>query len=550
MKKLFLYIVITTISLRSFSQSEKLIKQTTIKEVKIYLNGAIVTRTAQTNVDAGITKLVIDNLSPYINAQSINVTGTGDVTIVAVLHQLNYLNNSEPTPEAKKLQDTLDDLKDRMQFLQNTKYILDQEEQLLLANKQSGGKDGTNAATLNSLADVFIQRLTKVKEQQTLQNKKIKTAQEEINRITNQLAQLNQKNENGTGSIIITVSAKAHTAATLEVSYLVANASWTPLYDIRANDINSPLTLAYKANVTQNTGEEWKDVKLKLSTGNPTLSGDKPLLYPWNLDFVQPVAWKGNGGGNGYANTSGTYTVNVTDANGSLATGSDVQLLADTIQPMAYTWSSLTADANQNQLATDFTIALPYSIPSDGKEYLVEVQNYTLNATYNYSAVPKKDKDVFLAAYIKDWEDLNLVAGNASIYFQNSYVGNTYINTRNTEDSLLFSLGRDKRIVVTREKQKDFSSKQFMGNNITRTYSFEFSIKNTKKDTVVLTVEDQIPLSQNSSIEVKLLESNGAIYNAENGNLKWIINVAPGETQKRKFSFSVKYPKGKTVDGL
>ncbi len=547
MKTIYLLLLLLLSALTSFAQNEKVIKQTTLKEVKIYLNGAIVTRTAQVNLESGRTILTIENLSPYMNPQSINVSGKGNVVLISVQHQLNYLGSNQLTPEARLLQDSLDVLKDKMQLLQNSKYVLEQEEQLLLTNKQAGGKDGTTAVAVNSLADFFVQRLTKVKAEQTTLNKKIKNLQDEINKVTNQLALLKQQYANGSSSIVITLSTTARTSATLELSYLTGNASWVPAYDLRASDINSPIALTYKANVTQNTGEDWNDVKLKLSTGNPTLNSDKPNLYPWYLNFLQPVNY-GYGSGNGLGRQN---TIAIQSKRGEeIPAMAQPYSISDSVSNGTYTWQAPESNILQNQLSTDFTIDLPYTIPSNGKQYMVEVKNYTLNASYYYNAVPKLDKDVFLTAYIKDWESLNLVHGDASVYFQNTYVGNTFINTRNTADSLLFSLGRDKRLIITREKLTDFSSKQFMGNSITRTYNFEFTLKNTKSQPAEITFEDQVPVSQNSDIEIKLLEADGGTFNAENGLITWKVNVGPGETQKRKFSFSVKSPKGKLLNGI
>jgi uncharacterized protein (TIGR02231 family) len=205
---------------------------------------------------------------------------------------------------------------------------------------------------------------------------------------------------------------------------------------------------------------------------------------------------------------------------------------------------------SENQLSTDFEIAIPYSVPSDGKQYAVDVQNYSLNATYNYYAVPKYDKDAFLTASVTGWQEYNLLPGSANVYFEGSYVGESYIDARTTEDTLHLSLGRDKKIVIKREQLKDFNSNQLIGGNRTKTISFEITVRNTKKDAVQINVEDQVPVSQDKDIEVKMMENSGAEYNAETGKLTWKLNLAPNETVKKKLTFSVKYPKDKVINGM
>lgn len=521
------------------AQSEKTVSKNTIKEVTVFLNGAVVNRSASEIIEAGITRLTIDNLSPYINPNSINVTGIGEVTLLSVQHQQNYLQQGKVTAEVKMLQDSLDDLNDKMQALQNTKYIYDQSEQMLLANKQLGGKEGVSPDDFDNFVDIFSERLTKIKDLQSVEQKKINKLNLEITRITNQLATINSGNKKVTGTIVLLVSAKTRQSVKFDFSYKVDKAGWWPLYDIRTDDFKQPLSLTYKANVKQSTGEDWSNVKLKLSTGNPNENGNIPLLYPQYIDFLntQPSSVKLSGG----RNDQGTYQLD--------EKATQLNEVVITSAPQTYKWTSSNVNQNENQLSTDFDIAVPYSINSDGKEQLIEIANYNLTANYSYTTIPKLDKDVFLTAYINNWEDLNLLSGSASIYFQNAFVGNSYINT-DTEDSLLFSLGRDKRIIVNRDKLKELSNKQFLGNAITKTYSYETAIKNTKKETVEVNLEDQLPIAQNTGIEVKLIESDGAAVDQNTGKLKWTINLAAGETVKKKFSFSVKYPKGKVINGL
>ena len=521
------------------AQGEKSITQTAITGVTVFLNGAVVNRSAVATIEAGITKLTINNLSPYINPNSINVTGTGEVTLLSVQHQQNYLQEGKPSSEMKTLQDTLNDLNEKMQALQNAKYVYDQTEQMLLANKQLGGKEGVSPDDLDNFVDVFSERLSKVKELQSVEMKKINKLNIEIIRISKQMALINSGNNKVTGTIILLVGSKTKQPVTFDFSYKVDNAGWSPLYDIRTNDFNAPLTLTYKANVRQSTGEEWNNVKIRLATGNPTENGNIPQLNPQYIDFLNTPP------------PAVTARDISKDASGYQMEQKSTQLNEVVIAsvPQTRKWTSSTVTQNENQLSTDFDIAVPYTISSDGKEQLVEIASNALSANYNYTTIPKLDAAVFLTAYINNWEDLNLLSGNAAVYFQNAFVGNSYINT-DTEDSLLFSLGRDKRIIVNREKLKELSSKQFLGSAITKTYTYEIALKNTRKEGVAVIVEDQLPLAQNAGIDVKLIESDGAVADQISGKLTWTINIAAGETVKKKFSFSVRYPKGKVISGM
>jgi uncharacterized protein (TIGR02231 family) len=198
----------------------------------------------------------------------------------------------------------------------------------------------------------------------------------------------------------------------------------------------------------------------------------------------------------------------------------------------------------------DFQINMPYSIDGDGKSANVEIMNYTLSASYMYFTAPKLDKDAFLLARVSGWSELNLLPGSASVYFEGNYVGNSTINPSSTEDTLDLSLGRDKRIIITRELKKEFSQTRFTGSNVVKEFMYEINIKNTKKDNIQLVLEDQFPVSKNSEIKVTLGETSGASVDQMNGKLTWRMEMEPSATEKRTLSYQVKYPKDKPVQGL
>jgi len=362
--------------------------------------------------------------------------------------------------------------------------------------------------------------------------------QEEINKVKKQLQSLNAKRNRSTSEIVVGVSAKERTPAKFNISYFVGSAGWAPSYDLRAADTKSPVKLDYKANVYQNTGVDWDNVKITLATANPTQSGTKPKLNTWVLKFSQPRT---------------AYRVSQTTrakAYAPQAMAAEVLAYeAPLIEKDALTSADFT-QVTESQINTEFKITLPHSIPADGKKHMVEIQNYKLPAKFSHFSVPKLDRDAFLLAKVTGWEDYNLLSGEASIFYAGTYVGKSYINARSTNDTLDLSFGRDKSIVITREKLKDFSSKKFIGTNKKETFAYEISLRNTKKDAVEVVIRDQVPISSDKEITVELLESSDAEYNEETGKLTWRVKLSPSETKKLRLMFSVKYPKNKTVQNL
>ena len=201
-----------------------------------------------------------------------------------------------------------------------------------------------------------------------------------------------------------------------------------------------------------------------------------------------------------------------------------------------------------SELNVTFDIDIPYDVPGNGKEQSVELKEYPVNGVFKYYAVPKLDKDAYLLCEISDWEQLNLLPGEANIIFEGTYIGKTFIDPRSTMDTLNLTLGKDKRIVVKREKMKDFSSVKFLGSNKKQIITYELTVKNNKKEAIQLQLKDQYPLSTNKEIEVELLESTGASNNTELGVLTWTLQLAPGESKKLRMSYSIKYPKDKFIN--
>jgi len=199
------------------------------------------------------------------------------------------------------------------------------------------------------------------------------------------------------------------------------------------------------------------------------------------------------------------------------------------------------------ELAFDFQLKNHYTLPSDAQPYILDVQEIALKADYRYIAVPVIEKSAFLIACISDWEELNLVEGNANVYLNGTYVGQSYINPNEISDTLQISMGRDSRIQVDRNRMKEYSSKQLMGSKRKATYVYEISVKNNRTIPISIQIQDQLPVSSNQEIEVTADELSDAAHNALSGLLEWSFTIDPGKVQTIKMGYTVKYPKNVTL---
>ncbi len=173
-----------------------------------------------------------------------------------------------------------------------------------------------------------------------------------------------------------------------------------------------------------------------------------------------------------------------------------------------------------------------------------------LTANHIYYSVPKVDGDAFLMAEITNYDQLNLLPGEANIIFENSYVGKSFINPNATTDTLNLSMGRDKKITIKREKVAEQTGVKFIGNSKKQTFTYEIRLRNGKKEAVDLLLKDQYPVSTDKDIEVELLDAGAAQINKETGVLTWKLNLKAGATETIRISYAVKYLKDKNILNL
>ncbi len=531
-KMLLLLVMLAFVSSINFAGDEIVIRPD-LNSVKVFLRGAELSYTAKVKLNKGLNDVAFTALASGIDQNSISVSAKGDAIIMSVRQQFNFLRAQEKTPRIKLLEDSLETLKKSFAMNQNENGVLNAEVELIMANKRIGNeKIGVSISELQKMAEFYRKRLTEIKSKMYDLDFSAKKIQKNIERIQNQLNELNNQINRPTNEVIVSVSAKSAATYEIDISYLMRDAGWVPAYDVRVDKTNFPAALNYKADVWQNSGFDWNDVEIILSTRNPVANNNKPELYPWFIDFAHPMLYREMKPVPNKSLDAANMQVMTAEATGASESMADY------------------FEMNDRQLSVEFTPQIKYSIASDNKPHSVALQDFSLPARYEYYAAPKRDNNAFLIGYLSDWTKYNLLSGRANIYFENSYVGQSNINAGTTKDTLVLSLGRDENISVSREVLKDFTEDKFLSGNVERTFAFEIKIKNNKKTSAKILAEDQIPISKNEDIVVKLIDSSGAHYDSESGKLKWLVDVDRGKSVSKKLIYSIKYPKDKVIPGL
>ena len=500
---------------------------------------------------------------------------------------------------------------------------MDAESELLKTNCSVANRNvATPLAAIRELNEYYAARLEALKSKALSLDAEEEKINERRRQILAELVNLGGRQSDPMSEVEVRIEVPAACKASFTLTYYVRNAGWFPSYDIRSGGLSEPVEISYKANIFQNTGEEWKNVALTLSSSNPNTGSIAPQLQTWWLDYgLVPPRYNLNMTSNtvsgtvldhqrkplpgatvlipgttigAVTDTRGSYSITVPNGASSLQfsyvgyiprteriTGNTMNVVmqedatkVDDVVVMAYGTSEkrritgtrapkqttevdfadfdaesavMEVEQTQSQLGYEFEIRQPYTIPSDGKSVAAEIGRFDLPAAYIYQSTPKIDKDAFLVAEATGWERLNLLQGEANVYFENTFVGKSILDPGQTSDTLRFSMGRDRSIRIERTKENDYSSRRAIGSNQTQTVAWKFSVRNTRPEPVVLTLADQLPVSRNSAIAVSAEELSGGQLDKESGIVTWRLELKPGEQRELRLRYAVKYPKGRSL---
>ena len=631
MKKL--WILFTVLALNVSAQvppeieakSAELEIKSEISEVTVYLSGAQITRSKTVDVPAGRSVLKFVNLSPFIDSKSLSDYAKGNLTLLSVNLQHNFLSLQTPSKEREELTKTKKELEKKLQTENAYLEVLNEEMAFLKANSAVGGANtGTSLSALKEANVYFSEKITAIKLKQIDRQATVEKLSEELAKIQSQLATLESKKEFPTGEILVSVDSKTPEKVPFEIKYIVANAGWTPTYDIKVKNISRPAELTYKANVRQSTNEEWKNVKLRLSSSDPNTSNTYRELRPYLLNYhTAPPSYgdmisrvsgrvmdastgepligatvmvKGSSIGTA-ADVNGAYSLPIPPSGGILQISfigyrqmespitrsqmdfrleQDLQGLDEVVvvgygvakealqgkvsglrlrgtkpveaqEEMAPAVNLVETEQVSRQTSVEFDIQMPYTLLSDGKNLTINIDSYSLPAEYQYFCAPKIDKNAYLTAQIVDWEKYNLLEGEASVYFEDTYTGKTLLDVRNMSDTLNISLGKDKGIAIDREMQKQFTTRQFLGSKKEETRGWLLSVKNNKSQEIKISVFDQIPVSTLEEIEVKTDNISNGKPDPETGIIEWNFQLKPAEKKELDLKYTVRYPKNRNL---
>lgn len=610
MKKITLIICLAIAATYIYAENVKGV----LKRATVYFSGAELTHSVNVSLRQGENSLTIEGLTPNIDVNSLKINVNNSVMVAASEFTTDYLTEKKSSDYIKKLKDSIDNYNAMIARLASAIKINTSSLELLkkgvennLSNKTEGSasmvKKHLTTAEITQNLDYYNNKAAALEKSIYDDNLKKTELSQKLTNLQSQLRQEQGKKGVFNGILNLNLVASYATNATVTVSYFTSQARWVPFYDMVVTDASKPVNLKGRSKVSQNTGIDWNNVNITLSTATPSKTKDAPVLDTWFLDFVYNN-YGYYGGMNKKVSNAITYDMaeskdaialeesavsnvkaravrSVSDAQQILYVVDGVPYDGDIseINPNSIASTTVLKEAQatamygsrgaggvvlittkkmedyiaveEKNIAMEYKIDLPYTIPGNGKEQIINLKDYNLSPEYKFYAAPKLDQNAFLVADFKDWEKLNILSGLANITYDGTYVGQTYLNTSQTNNVMSVTLGSDKRISVKREKLTDFSQVKILGSDTKVTLAYKITVKNNQNKAVKFTLKEQYPISSQKEIKVELLdkETTKPTYNKEDiGVVTWDFDLAAGESREFRIAYSVKYPKDKKIN--
>ncbi|WP_294679216.1 mucoidy inhibitor MuiA family protein [uncultured Fluviicola sp.] len=632
-----------------------------IQKVTVFKEGAQVEHSRELNLSSGKQLVIFQKLTDYLDPSSIQLKCSQGATILSVRTRKNFDDKTIAETELSEKNDRKKVLEKQERSLRDEYKVLLLDEQLLLKNNSlSSQQQAMKIAELKEASTFFHAKLSEINTRKSQLDSEIEAVVRKINTIEQEINTRKGLPVVNYTEIEVELDVEKAGNIDFDFTYITHKASWKPYYDMRSNGVGAPVLLEAKGLVSQNTGIDWKNVKLILSTNDPYDNTQEPKIDPWYVNYHtpaprkqvidryipeynfdgetihgevtdattgEPLAFAKISMNNNPLNSFTTdatghfsfsvprgersYTISYLGYNSQYvninapyiktqlypeavameelkSTTEDVIYSAAPISKgsvsESYMYESdlseirLTSadrktrskgkretsvaayDANttgayavsiaeqvEKDLRMEFQIETPFSVPSDDADHRVAIATYQMKADYEYHAVPKLDESVYLVAQISGWEKLNLLNGESNLYFDRTYIGKSYIDVNSSKDTLSFSLGKDKKMVVSRKRSEEMSKTRLLGNRYKYEVTWDFTIRNNGGAAIPMIIKDHFPISVNEDIKVKQGSYEGAVLDEKTGILTWKFTTNKGETKQFKFDYQVDYGKNQPV---
>lgn len=528
-----------------FIFAQELIVDSRISEVIVYPQSAFVSRNARLKLRTTDRRVIFPDIIPEIDENSLRVSakGTAEVKLLGAQLKREFLESS-PVERIKKLQEEIERLEDEKRRFQNHNDVLRQEKDFLdsvrLFSGEQISKDlVTRTPQVKELDEILKFLSTKLKENYTLvmENElNIRAIDRKLESLRNELSQISnlERKKRVKRSIVVDLEVLKPGDLELSISYMVSNAFWQPIYDARASFEKSEVELISYGVIRQNTGEDWQDVVLSLSTAKPTVGGRMPYISPWFLRPYQPMIRK--------EGRMLQYNFNIASKESSRPEEKDIEY----------------AEVKEKGIAIVYKLPQKADIKSDGSEHKLPVSSQVLRAEFEYFTYPRLSSFAYLGSRVTNAKELQLLAGRVNIFLEGDFVGTSSIDNIGPGEEFDLYLGIDENVKVKREQIEKKVDEVLVAGipapTKRTTFKYKTTIENYKNKKIKVNFFEAMPISEDERIKVKInnvsLEPKEKDWKDRKGIWRWELELEPGQKKEIFYSFSIEHPREMGVEGL
>ena len=529
--------------------SEEIVAKSKISSVTIYPDRATIIREADLTFGSGTHSVFFENLPVTLIPNSLRVSGKGTAVVKVVGLDLTsqYLEFAL-LPEVKKLQAEIDALELEMSKTVNRIEVLNSQEKFLKSIESANAAQASQEIMLGKpdtqswerVLNFLGSKLTEVKKGKLEQNQILKDQRAKLNALKKKLNSIRPQSSTESRKVSVILDAARAGRFKISLSYTVMRARWIPLYTMRALPDSSEIEFAMSANIQQNSGENWENAKALLSTASPALSTNPPVLYPWILDFYTPRP------------AQARRTKGVTGEVMGGVRAEEPKAAAPLEEAEMMDAEMATAGVVETGINLNFAIKKNVQIPSDGAPHKVPIDTQNMDVKYDYITVPKLKEAAFLRANLRNTLPYPLLSGSTDLFVVQDFVGSAKVPfiAKNEEAKVFF--GEDRQIRIKHERiKREKSPPGFLGKNERIKLVYKITVQNLRNTKVDIEIQDQLPISQNTKIEIKdLAITPEPSKKNEKGFLTWTLTLEPQAKKEILIGFTIEYPKGTTIRGI
>ena len=523
-----------------------------ITAVTVYPDRALTTRSASLNLKPGSYLITFDNLPTLIQDDSVRVEGKGSagITIAGLEVKRAFLEQSGEK-RVKELDEEIRGLELRSGALDARKAGLSSQKAFLESIRVAWGDriskelaiGRPTAAELQDAAGFIGTSVTKAEEQALAIDTERKNIKDKIDSLRRQRDESTGSRRKETKNVEVMLDVAREGSLTLDLAAVIPQAGWVPSYDVRLAADAKTAELTFRAMVRQQTGEDWNNVDLTLSTARPAAGGAPPELFPWRIAFFRPQPQMAYGAapapmskGKKAKSDSGRMYLESVKSEEAIAEEA----------PAAFE----TAQISSEQSSVSFNIPRPLDIPSDGTQHGSVVAVEQLPVSIEYMAVPKLSPYVFLKSEIVNQAAYALLPGKVNTFAGNTYTGSSQLKKIAAGEKFDLFFGSDDQVTVKREELKQHKEAGIFGKNRV-SYRYRIELANFRKTPLTLTLRDQLPLAGDEEIKVSLDDpSIKPDESGTDGRITWRTPLNAGEKKELTFGIVVEYPKDREITGL